>query len=49
MALISSTLRKEAGALASRIRYVELAGSPQFSNVFVQACYLGDYEENLRE
>jgi uncharacterized 2Fe-2S/4Fe-4S cluster protein (DUF4445 family) len=46
MALISSFIRKEAGALASRIRYVELAGSSQFSNIFVQACYLGDYEQN---
>lgn len=46
MALISSTLRKEADELAAKIRYVELAGSSQFSNVFVQACYVGDYEAN---
>ncbi|MBN2033119.1 MAG: DUF4445 domain-containing protein [Deltaproteobacteria bacterium] len=45
MALISSAVRKEAENLALRIRYIELAGSPQFSKIFVRACYLGDYEE----
>jgi uncharacterized 2Fe-2S/4Fe-4S cluster protein (DUF4445 family) len=45
IALLSSPGRKEAQTLASRIRYVELAGSPQFSKVFVKACYLGDYEQ----
>jgi len=44
MALISASMMREAEALAARIRYVELAGSTRFSNVFVQACYLGDYE-----
>jgi uncharacterized 2Fe-2S/4Fe-4S cluster protein (DUF4445 family) len=43
--LISSAMRKQAEALASRIRYVELAGSPQFGKIFVQACHLGDLEE----
>lgn len=43
MALVSSAMRKEGEALASRIRYVELAGLPKFSEVFAQACYLGDY------
>jgi uncharacterized 2Fe-2S/4Fe-4S cluster protein (DUF4445 family) len=45
IALLSSAMRKEAQALASRIRYIELGGSPQFSRIFVQACYLGEYEE----
>jgi uncharacterized 2Fe-2S/4Fe-4S cluster protein (DUF4445 family) len=45
IALISSAMRKQAERLASRIRYIELAGSPQFSRIFVQACYLGEYEE----
>lgn len=49
MALISSSLRNEAGILASGIQYVELAASPRFSDIFVNACYVGDYEENLRE
>jgi uncharacterized 2Fe-2S/4Fe-4S cluster protein (DUF4445 family) len=48
MALLSSSRRREAQILASRIRYVELAGSPQFSKAFVQACYLGDYEQNSK-
>jgi uncharacterized 2Fe-2S/4Fe-4S cluster protein (DUF4445 family) len=46
LALISSSMRREAEALASRIRYVELAGSRQFSDVFVRACYLGDYQDS---
>jgi len=46
LALISSPMRREAGMLASRIRYIELAGSPQFSDVFVRACYVGDYESS---
>jgi uncharacterized 2Fe-2S/4Fe-4S cluster protein (DUF4445 family) len=45
IALISSAMRKQAEGLASRIRYIELGGSPQFSSIFVQACYLGEYEE----
>ena len=45
MALASSAMRKRAETLASKIRYIELACSPQFSRIFVEACYLGDYEE----
>jgi uncharacterized 2Fe-2S/4Fe-4S cluster protein (DUF4445 family) len=46
MALASSSLRRQAEDLASTIQYVELAGLPRFSQVFVQACRLGDYEED---
>lgn len=44
MALLSSPMRKAAEALSRGIRYVELAGSPRFGEIFVQACSLGDYE-----
>lgn len=45
IALLSSAMRKEAEAVASGIRYIELAGSPLFTRIFVQACYLGDFKE----
>jgi len=40
MVLISSTQRKKAQALASRVRYVELGSAPQFSETFLKACSL---------
>jgi len=40
MALISSTQRKKAQALASRVNYVELGSAPQFSETFLNACSL---------
>jgi uncharacterized 2Fe-2S/4Fe-4S cluster protein (DUF4445 family) len=40
MALISSTQRTKAQALASRVRYVELGSAPQFSDTFLKACSL---------
>ncbi len=43
LALISSKSRTRAQALASKIRYVELAASPRFRPTFVQASYLGKY------
>jgi uncharacterized 2Fe-2S/4Fe-4S cluster protein (DUF4445 family) len=45
VALVSSAVRKQAEALASKIKYVELAGSPEFSRIFVHACFLDDYRE----
>jgi uncharacterized 2Fe-2S/4Fe-4S cluster protein (DUF4445 family) len=44
IALVSSAMRRQAEALASRIRYLEIAGLPRFGEIFVQACYLGGYE-----
>ena len=43
LALISLTKRTEARAIASRVRYLELAGTPGFMDTFVQASYLGQY------
>ncbi len=43
MALISLSKRAEGAAVASRIRYVELASAPDFTQIFVQAGYLGRY------
>jgi uncharacterized 2Fe-2S/4Fe-4S cluster protein (DUF4445 family) len=40
MALISSTQRRKAQALASRVKYVELGSAPQFSETFLNACSL---------
>ncbi|MCR4406001.1 MAG: ASKHA domain-containing protein [Anaerolineae bacterium] len=41
LALISKTKRREAQAIASRVRYIELATAPQFATTFAQAMYLG--------
>jgi uncharacterized 2Fe-2S/4Fe-4S cluster protein (DUF4445 family) len=40
MALISSTQRMKAQALASRVKYVELGSAPQFSETFLSFCSL---------
>jgi uncharacterized 2Fe-2S/4Fe-4S cluster protein (DUF4445 family) len=40
MALISSTQRMRAQALASQVKYVELGSAPQFSEIFLKACSL---------
>jgi uncharacterized 2Fe-2S/4Fe-4S cluster protein (DUF4445 family) len=40
MALISSTQRLRAKALAAKINYVELGSAPQFSETFLNACSL---------
>ncbi len=41
MALISRTQREAAGALAARVKYLELATHPLFSTTFAQAMLLG--------
>lgn len=41
LALISKTKRNEAQAIASRVRYIELATAPQFATTFAQAMHLG--------
>jgi uncharacterized 2Fe-2S/4Fe-4S cluster protein (DUF4445 family) len=41
MALISSSKRQEAQALAARVGYIELATVPGFSNYFARSMYLG--------
>ena len=43
MALISLSKRAEGAAVASRVRYIELASAPNFTQTFVQAGYLGRY------
>jgi uncharacterized 2Fe-2S/4Fe-4S cluster protein (DUF4445 family) len=43
LALISGERRAEAAALASRVDYLELAGTPSFMQTFVEASYLGRY------
>jgi uncharacterized 2Fe-2S/4Fe-4S cluster protein (DUF4445 family) len=40
MALISSSQRRKAQALASQVKYVELGSAPQFSETFLKACSL---------
>ena len=40
MALISSSHRRKAQALAARVKYVELGSAPQFSETFLHACSL---------
>ena len=40
MALISSTQRMKAEALASRVKYIELGSAPKFSETFLKACSL---------
>jgi uncharacterized 2Fe-2S/4Fe-4S cluster protein (DUF4445 family) len=43
MALLSLSKRKEAQDIASRIRYVELAGNPDFQKTFIAASNIGRY------
>jgi uncharacterized 2Fe-2S/4Fe-4S cluster protein (DUF4445 family) len=40
MALISSSHRRKAQALAARVKYVELGSAPQFNETFIHACSL---------
>ena len=43
LALISLSKRAEAQAVASRVKYIELASAPNFEQTFIQAGYLGRY------
>ena len=43
LALISLSQRAQARALASRVKYIELASAPNFQQTFIQASYLGRY------
>ena len=43
LALVSLTKRAEAQAVASRVKYIELASAPGFEQTFIQASYLGRY------
>ena len=43
MTLISLESRNKAQAIASRVKYVELASAPNFETTFMQASYLGRY------
>jgi uncharacterized 2Fe-2S/4Fe-4S cluster protein (DUF4445 family) len=43
LALLSASRRAEAQAIASRVKYIELAGAPGFGQTFIQASYLGRY------
>ena len=43
MALISTTRRKQAQTIASKVKYIELASAPDFTETFVQSGYLGHY------
>ena len=44
--LLSSTKRKAVGDLLSRVKYLELAGTPEFSKGFTRACSLEPYHLN---
>jgi uncharacterized 2Fe-2S/4Fe-4S cluster protein (DUF4445 family) len=41
--LLSSTKRKAIGDLLSRVKYLELASTPEFSKAFIRACSLEPY------
>jgi uncharacterized 2Fe-2S/4Fe-4S cluster protein (DUF4445 family) len=43
LALISLAKRAEAQAIASKVKYIELASVPNFEPIFIQASYLGRY------
>jgi uncharacterized 2Fe-2S/4Fe-4S cluster protein (DUF4445 family) len=43
LALISLSQRAEAQAVASRVKYIELASAPNFEQAFIQASYFGRY------
>ena len=44
MALISLSKRADGAAVASQVRYIELASVPNFTQTFIQAGYLGRYK-----
>ncbi|MGB2908563.1 MAG: ATP-binding protein, partial [Candidatus Aminicenantaceae bacterium] len=44
--LLSSAKRKAVGDLLSRVKYLELAGTPEFSKAFTRACLLEPYHLN---
>lgn len=44
LALISTSKRAEARAIASKIHYIELSTAPNFQQMFIQASYLGPYQ-----
>jgi uncharacterized 2Fe-2S/4Fe-4S cluster protein (DUF4445 family) len=46
LALVSLSHRERAGSLASKIRYLELAGTPEFRKTFIEAGYIGRYRIN---
>ena len=41
LALVSMSKRAEAQAFAERVRYIELATAPGFSNIFARSMYVG--------
>jgi len=43
LALISLKSRAKAQAVASRVSYIELASTPSFQSIYIQASYLGRY------
>jgi uncharacterized 2Fe-2S/4Fe-4S cluster protein (DUF4445 family) len=43
LALVSLSQRAKAQAVASRVKYIELASAPNFEQTFIQASYLGRY------
>jgi len=43
LALISHKKRLEAHAIASQVKYIELANHPNFNKTFIQTTYLGKY------
>jgi uncharacterized 2Fe-2S/4Fe-4S cluster protein (DUF4445 family) len=45
--LLSSAKRKAVGNLLSRVKYLELAGTPEFSKAFTRACLLEPYHLNM--
>jgi uncharacterized 2Fe-2S/4Fe-4S cluster protein (DUF4445 family) len=45
--LLSSTKRNAVGDLLSRVKYLELASTPEFSKAFTRACSLEPYHLNL--
>jgi len=44
--LLSSAKRKAVGDLLSRIKYIELASTPEFNKAFIRACLLEPYHLN---
>jgi uncharacterized 2Fe-2S/4Fe-4S cluster protein (DUF4445 family) len=48
LALISRQKRAEAQEIARQVRYIELAGVPNFQRLFAEAMYLGDQHHDAR-
>lgn len=49
LALVSTSKRNKAKAIASKVHYIELATAPNFQQMFIQASYMGPYQSQSKK